>query len=86
MIVAYDTRGFPCTVVVLPQDNKFRFTDRLSVVMPWMSEEMSAHFNCAVAFQMMSLQRARNEFAPNLSANVVFYRLNFGVSSEAQSP
>jgi hypothetical protein len=70
VVVADDASDFPCAAFVLPQVDELRFANALSVVMSRVVKAMDADFDCSIALHGVHLQRAGNERAGHLAADI----------------
>ena len=75
MIVADDSRNLPCSVFVLPQMNELSLANALFVFISRVMKAVNTHFDCAIAFHVVNLQRSWNKFARRFATDILFHAI-----------
>src|ERR1700740_1336964 len=82
MVVADDAGNLPDAIFVLPEVNEAGLADAFGVFVPRMVEAVDAHFDRAISFHVVNLQRSGNEFASRFAADVFLYAISERRSAE----
>lgn len=84
MVITEHARDLPRAILVLPQVNELPFAVA-DLRMPRMMEQVHAHLDRAVALHGIYLQRAGDEFARHLAADIVLDGVGQGRPAQRDS-